>query len=71
MLNMVNRSEEQVSEGEKKTSGEIGLSGSMTRQVSPNPFRSPLRPRCRLWVLRVLLIVALGAHLARLTVSQS
>ena len=35
MLNMVNKTEKQANEGEKKTGGEIGLSGSMTRQVSP------------------------------------
>lgn len=52
MLNMVNKREKQANESEKKTSGEIGLSGSMTRQVSLNPSRSPLRPRFRLWVLR-------------------
>jgi len=47
MLNMVNRSGEQVNEGEKKTSAEIGLSGSMTRQVSLHPFPPPLWPRFR------------------------
>jgi len=51
MLNMVNSSEKQANEDGKKTTAEIGLSGSMTRQVSPNPFHSPLRPRLRLWVL--------------------
>ena len=47
MLNMVNKDEKQANEDGKKTSGEIGLSGSMTRQVSLSPFRSPLRPRFR------------------------
>jgi len=32
MLNMVNKAEKQANEGEKKIYGEIGLSGSMTRQ---------------------------------------
>lgn len=50
MLNMVNKNEKQANEGEKKTTGEIGLSGSMTRQVSLSPFHppstwSPFRPR--------------------------
>lgn len=40
MLNMVNSSEEQQGEGGKKSSGEIGLSGSMTRQVSSKVLRS-------------------------------
>ena len=51
MLNMVNKKNDSQGNGDgKKTSGEIGLSGSMTRQVSSNPFCSPLWLRLRLWV---------------------
>ena len=53
MLNMVNKSEKRANEGEKKTTGEIGLSGSMTRQVSLNPFHSLLPPvSVSLWAAR-------------------
>jgi len=42
MLNMVNKSKKQANEGEKKTSGEIGLSGSMTRQSEHDfPVQDP------------------------------
>ena len=36
MLNMVNNTEKKPGEDGKKISGDIGLSGSMTRQVSLN-----------------------------------
>jgi len=42
MLNMVNKSGKQANEGEKKISGEIGLSGSMTRQSEHDfPVQDP------------------------------
>ena len=47
MLNMVNNNEKQAGEGGKKTSDEIGLSGSMTRQVSDNLPRLLPRPQFR------------------------
>ena len=50
MLNMVNNNEKQAGEGGKKTSDEIGLSGSMTRQVSDNLSRLLPRPQFRRWL---------------------
>lgn len=41
MLNMVHNKEEQAGENGKKTSDKIGLSGSMTRQVSPHSSIPP------------------------------
>ena len=67
MLSMVNNSERQTGGDGKKTSGEIGLSGSMTRQVSFRTFCSLLHPGpflrrddCLAWWQYVCLAVACG-----------